>query len=270
MRVFGSSVLLAVSVVALQSFAVAQTSPPPPDYQQPPPGYQQQPPPGYQQQPPPGYQQQPPPGYQQPPPAGYPPPQAYGNSAPPPGYAAAPPVKSGFLALPYLGISSLQGTTGENNGAGFLLGALLGGRINPMLSLNGEVRFDILNPKNVNSGYDVGEAEFALSFSPLFHAPFPQGEFVIGPKLGIFGYALEAKYGGQTVDKVSASGLELGANAGVFFNISPTVALGGILSFTVRDPSKVCETVYGYAEQCNDSTDFDSQKVLGIHAGALF
>jgi len=33
---------------------------------------------------------------------------------------------------------------------------------------------------------------------------------------------------------------------------------------------KVCETVYGYAEQCNDSTDFDSQKVLGIHAGALF
>ena len=267
MRVFGSSVLLAVSVVALQSFAVAQTSPPPPDYQQPPPGYQQ-PPPGYQQQPPPGYQQPPPPGYQQPPP-GYPPPSTYGQGQP--GYGAAPaPVKSGFLALPYIGISSLQGTTGENNGAGLLLGALLGGRLNPQFSLNGELRFDILNPKNVNPGFDVGEAEFALSFSPLFHVPFPQGEFVIGPKVGFFGYALEAKYGGQSVDKLSGSGLEGGANAGVFFNISPTVALGGMLSFTIRDFSRFCETVPPYAEQCNDSPNSDAHNVLGIHGGALF
>src|SRR5437773_1892137 len=86
MRVFGLSVLIAVSVVAVEAFAVAQTNPPPQDYQQPPPGYQQQPPPGYQQQPPPGYQQQPPPGYQQQPPPGYqqqPPPQTYGYPSQP-------------------------------------------------------------------------------------------------------------------------------------------------------------------------------------------
>jgi hypothetical protein len=56
----------------------------------------------------------------------------------------------------------------------------------------------------------------------------------------------------------------------VFFNISPTVALGGMLSLTIRDPSKICQTIPPYAEQCNDSPNVDSQKVLGIHAGALF
>jgi hypothetical protein len=274
MRVFGSSVLLAVSLVALQSFAVAQTSPPPADYQQPPPGYQQpppgyqQPPPGYQQ-PPPGYQQQPPPGYQQQPGA-YPPPQTYGQ--PQSGYGAAPPPpgKSGFLALPYIGISSIQNDTGiVDTGPGLMLGTLLGGRLNPMISLNGEIRFDIINVKNVNAGYDVGAAEFELAFSPLFHVPFPQGDFVVGPKVGLFAFGLEAKYAGQSVEKDSLSGPEIGANAGVFFNISTAVALGGMLSFTVRDPSTACQTIPPYAENCMD-VNADSQKVLGFHAGALF
>src|SRR5215468_9494380 len=122
MRVFGLSVLIAVSVVAIEAFAVAQTSPPPTDYQQPPPGYQ--PPPG--QQPPPGYQQQPPP------------PQAYGYNQPPPAYAPPPPPgKHGFLALPYLGLESHQGNSGQDLGTGFILGTLLGGRLNPQFSING-------------------------------------------------------------------------------------------------------------------------------------
>src|SRR5262245_15066346 len=276
MRVFGSSVLLGVSVVALQSLAVAQTSPPPPDYQQPPPGYQQpppgyqQPPPGYQQQPPPGYQQQPPPGYQQPPPAGYPPPQAYGSS-PPPGYAAPPPQgKHGFLALPYIGIESHQGDSGEALNTGFILGALLGGRINPQFSINGELRFDVLNPKgSPPAGTDETALEFDLAFSPLFHAPLGAGEFVIGPKLGAFAAADTPTYGGTEVQPIGASGYVVGFNTGAFFDVSPGVALGGMISFSIRDATKVC-LKYGGVEQCDSTTNYDAEKVLGFHAGALF
>src|SRR5215471_7726615 len=127
MRVFGLSVLIAVSVVALEAFAVAQTNPPPQDYQQPPPGYQQQPPPGYQQ---------PPPGYQQPPP------QTYGYPSQP-GYAPPPPPgKHGFLALPYIGLQSHQENDSTDLGTGFMLGTLRGGRVNPACSTTGELRTD--------------------------------------------------------------------------------------------------------------------------------
>jgi hypothetical protein len=96
-RIFAAACVLAPISAHAQSSDPPpgyQQQQPPPGYQQPPPGYQQQqPPPGYQQ-PPPGYQQpppayqQPPPAYQQPPPPGnYPPPQ-YG---PPPVYEPAPP-----------------------------------------------------------------------------------------------------------------------------------------------------------------------------------
>ena len=252
MRVIGPSVLAVASVVAFEAFAVAQTSPPPPDYQQPPPGYA----------PPPGYQQQPPPGY--------PPPQAYGYPQQP-GYAPAPPPgKHGFLALPYIGIASHQEAAATDLGAGFMLGALLGGRVNPMFSVNGEIRIDALNTKNLPVDTDVSAFEVDLAFSPLFHVPFPQGEFVIGPKLGFFVGAQTVSYGGQEVETDSASGLMGGLNTGVFFDISPRVALGGMLSFTVRDISSVCSTPTGGTQQCNDSPNVPSEKVLGFHAGALF
>ncbi len=274
MRVSGLSVLIAGSVVALEAFAVAQTNPPPQDYQQqPPPGYQQ-PPPGYQQ-PPPGYQQQPPPGYQQPPPGypppGYqqPPPQAYGYPQQP-GYGAPPPAgKHGLLALPYIGLESHQGNSGSDLGTGFVIGGLLGGRVNPMFSINGELRLDVLNPKNVPSGADITVIEVDLAFSPLFHVPFPNGEFVIGPKLGIFAGAASASYGGQDAGSTSTSGLMGGVNSGVFFDISPKVALGGMLSFTVRDPGESCATPPGGSESCV-SGDYPSEKVLSFHAGAMF
>jgi len=273
MRVSGFSVLIAVSVVALEAFAVAQTNPPPQDYQQPPPGYQQQPPPGYQQ-PPPGYQQ-PPPGYQQQPPGGYqqPPPQTYGYPQQP-GYAPPPPPgKHGFLAIPYLGFEQHEGSTGDNFGVGFIMGGILGGRINPQFSINGELRIDILNPKNTG-GDDVTAVEVDIAFSPLFHVPFQQGEFVVGPKLGAYGFSFSDMVGGVEANKGNASGYAAGFNTGVFFNISPTVALGGMLSFTLRQPTKECSTPYGYAETCGTSLpgggDFPSEKVLGFHGGAMF
>ena len=288
MRAFRLSALIAFSIVALEALAVAQTAPadpnapppgyqaPPPGYQAPPPGYQQQPPPGYDQQPqqpPPGYQQQPPPGYyqQQPPPGYYQqPPTAY---QPPPGAYAPPPPppqgKHGFLALPYIGLESHQGSADNDLGTGFVIGTLLGGRLNPNFSINGEFRIDVLNPKNVPSGVDLAFVEVDFTASPLFHVPLPSGELVVGPRLGFFGAAGSISYGGVEQSNSNASGLVAGLNAGAFFNVSHSTALGGMISFTIRDPSRACTTIGG-VEYCDESTNFRAEKVLGFQAGALF
>jgi len=281
MRAFRLSLLIAVSTAAFASSAGAQTAPPP-DYQQqqPPPGYQQQPPPGYQQpppgyqqQPPPGYQQQPPPGYyQQPPPAGYyqQPPTAY---QPAPGYAAPPPPppgRHGLLALPFIGIESHQGDSGVGLNPGLVLGGILGGRIGSTFSINGELRIDVLNPKNTQSGVDETAVEVDFALSPFFHMPFPSGEFLIGPKLGFFGAASQLSYGGIDGDKTSASGFVYGFNSGVFLDVGQRSALGGMLTFAVRDATSVCYTPAGGSEQCGSVSNLVPEKVLGFQFAALF
>jgi hypothetical protein len=267
---------------------------PPPGYQQPPPGYQrpppgsQQPPPGYQQpppgyqQPPPGYYQQPPPGYQQPaPPAYYQPPPTYYQQPPqtyyPPGQAyqpapARPPPRTrGFLALPYIGFNSFAGDTGAQLDPGLIVGALVGGRLSPTFSINGEIRIDTLNFRNLDSNQQWETNEFDLAASPLFHVPFAAGEFVVGPKLGFFSYDATYKTNTRVTGTEQWSGLTAGVNTGLFFAVSRIMSLGGMLSFTIRDPSEKCRTDYVLAtpEACTTG-DFTAEKVLGFHAGALF
>lgn len=200
-----------------------------------------------------------------------PPPRAYappGTVGPPPPVVAVR-AKSGFLALPYIGVASHRGDEGSGLGPGFVIGSLLGGRINPMFSINGEIRIDVLNPKNVPSGEDVTAVEVDLALSPLYHVPITSGEIVVGPKIGLFGGAAKGSFGGQSAS-AWVSGLSLGLNGGAFFDVSPQVALGGMLSFTLRDPHKECQTLPGSSEICDSSTDFTSEKVLALHAGALF
>lgn len=157
--------LLASGIGSGSSIAMAQTAPPPQDYQQPPPGYQA-PPPGYQQAPPPGYQQQPPPpGYQQPPPGGYPPPQAY---APPPGYAPqyAPPqhAHDGFYLRLHIGGGYAEMGSGGGyditfKGAGASFGLALGGTIAPNLIIFGNLfGMGISDPSVTVNGADAGTA----------------------------------------------------------------------------------------------------------------
>jgi hypothetical protein len=263
--------------------------PPPPGYQQPPPGYQPQPPPGYRppppgyqppppgyQPPPPGYYRQPPPGYYQPPPPGYyqaaPPPGYY----PPPGYGYRPPPPPrppprthGFLALPYFGGAWHVGSSGADMGAGAMFGTLLGGRLNPMFSLNGELRIDIINFKNVPAFMTRDAAEFDFAFSPLFHVQFETGEFVVGPKFGIFGFSEQDNNYGIMTQEISSSGVTYGVNTGVFFALGRIMSLGGLVSYTVRDPSQVCQTPTGGAKMCVDA-NYPAENVLAFHASMLF
>ena len=112
--------------------------------------------------------------------------------------------------------------------------------------------------------------EFELALSPLFHIPLPTGEFVVGPKLGIFGGSQDVTYGGVSSGSTSWSGYGTGVNAGMFFDVSRSVALGGMLSLTVRDMLSLCNTPSGSLESCDTDTNFVSSTVVGFHAGALF
>ena len=254
----------------------AVNQPPPPGYRQPPPGYQQQqPPPGYQQQqppppgyqPPPGYYQPPPPGYPQQPPPGYYPPPGYGYQPSPP--PSPPPRTHGFLALPYLGTASHVGPNSSDLGPGFMIGALLGGRLNPTFSINGELRVDVLNYRNLAAGDTRNATESDLAFSPLFHIQFATGELVVGPKFGFFTYDEDDSTFGVASGTYSASGTTYGVNAGVFFALGRAVSLGGMISYTVRDASQQCMTPPGGSKKCTDA-NYAAEDVLGFHAGMLF
>ena len=267
-------------------------SPPPP--MAPPPGYPQQqpgyPPPGYPQQPgypPPGYPQQPgypptgypPPGYPQQP--GYPPP-GYSQQPgyPPPGYAyppsyyarpAPPPPghKHGFLAMVFLGVNSLQGSTGNGEDVGFRIGTIMGGRVNESFSINGELTLDVLNPKGVPAGVDVTEVEADLALSPLFHVQLNNVELVVGPKLGFMGYSEQTNDTGLSTS-ASGSGYVYGLNAGVFASISRSTSIGGLISLAARKFTNVCQTDDTGTQTCSSSNLPGADKVLGLTGAILF
>ncbi|MEP6653497.1 MAG: hypothetical protein ABJA82_09080, partial [Myxococcales bacterium] len=205
------------------------------------------------------------PGYP-PPPATYQPPQGGAYPPPPP---AGPVHRSGFLALPFLGLNSFQGKAGDNIGLGLRLGTLLGGRLNEMVSLNGEFTIDVVNPENVPSGVDLNVVEVVFAFSPLVHVPAGTVELVVGPKLGFWGGSATESAGGMT-DKASFSGFVLGLNAGLFGALGSSMSVGGLISFDVRTIRRSCMTPSGFAEQCTTDNTGDADKVLGVNAALLF
>ena len=99
---------------------------------------------------------------------------------------AVPERRSAVALVPYLGVHSPVGKSGDDLDMGLHTGVLVGGRINSGVSLNGELSFDWFNPTHIPAGIDVTEMMFTLAFSPLVHAPLGIGEFVIGPSLGVF------------------------------------------------------------------------------------
>lgn len=186
--------------------------------------------------------------------------------APPPAVVARP--HSGGILMPYVGFNSFQGTTGTNDGPGLRLGALAGGHVHEMVSLNGEVTVDFVNPKNVPSGVDVTALELDLAFSPLAHVvAVPRLELVIGPKVG-------AWFGSQNTSapafsaSTTAYGWLLGLNGGAFFTASRSVSVGALLSFVARSATKSCTTISG-AQTCPSDTG-PANKVLGFSGAVLF
>jgi hypothetical protein len=278
---------LLLSSLSLSGVAFAQATPQP-DPQQPPPGYppapagnpaEQQP--GYPQQQPgypqqgypqqqPGYPQQ---GYpqQQPgyPQQGYP--QQQPGAYPPPAYGAQPqqaPGRRGFLALLYIGAQNYLGDSGNGLDTGFRLGALLGGRMSPQFSLNGELTIDVLNPSNSSTNTTFVDLDLALS--PLLHVPAGNLELVVGPKLGFRSYAAQTTAVGGT-SETTVTGFTAGINAGAFVSLSPGgTQIGGLINLEARTASELCVKQTGFSDVCTSMNMPSASKVLGITGAVLF
>ena len=252
----------------------------------------QQPPPGYAPAPPGAYPQP----YPPPPPGAYPPPAGVYPSAyppPPPGYAPAPgypppgaqpgyppgayqqapeaPRRRRLLLLPYLGIHSLQGDTAKNLGVGFRTGAVIGFQLNEHVSLDGELLFDIANPKNVPAGSDITAVALTFSFSPFFHLPLGAMEFVAGPKVGLTGSAASNRIGNTKYEQ-TGSYLTIGTNVGLFFRLGDKLAIGGLVNFDLQSPVEYCTKVNELesSKSCTKDNLGDAEKVFGTAAAILF
>jgi len=255
--------------------AGAPQASPPAGWGQPPPPQQPYPPqpPAYGAPAPgaqfPAAQPQP---YQAPPGYGVPPPPA---AAPPyafqPATAPLPPRQRrhpSFVALPFLGINSYRGDAGRAIDPGFRLGTLLGGHIGDLFSINGEITFDFINPSNVDPGASYSSVDLDVALSPLVHIDAGKLELVAGPKLGLE-WNFWSFDGSGVSGSGHSSGIVVGFNTGMFVHISRGVALGGLISFAIRDDHETCRTDAAGAESCSDTT-YPSAKVLGLTLGALF
>jgi hypothetical protein len=119
------------------------------------------------------------------------------------------------------------------------MGALLGGHMGPLFSINGELSVDIMSPNTggypdlrLYPGLKITERFFDLTLSPLVHFGIPHVEFVAGPKIGAFAWTASTIYPAVSAD-FTGYGLVYGFTAGAFFPIG-RIAIGGILSFTGR------------------------------------
>ena len=113
------------------------------------------------------------------------------------------------------------------------------------------------------------------ALSPLFHAQFAAGEFVIGPKLCFFTH--QESYTGFDINGFYTeyhenwTGWSVGVNTGVFFAVSRFMSLGGMVSYTLRNADRGLHADGLLVDsRIADSGDYPSANVLGFHAAALF
>jgi hypothetical protein len=293
-----SATLSALGVAAV-CFAGASAYAQPLYEQQPAAGDQQQgpayqPSPDQQQAtgyPPPAAQYAPPAPYQ--PPADYQPPPTAGSTGQQPAeFGTPPPVlpdrQRGFLILPFLGVNSFQGESGDGLTVGARFGGMAGLRFGDIngghgssyfFSTNGEFTGDWANVKNVSPGDSRLIIQGVFAASPLLHVSLPSNiELVLGPKLGYW-FSAESDtvttpglYGSQkTTGSHTDVGFVVGANLGAFYGVGDSMAVGGLVNFDLRLVSSCTnssnDASVSYSGICSPGP---SLKVLGISAAAIF
>jgi hypothetical protein len=152
------------------------------------------------------------------------------------------PWRRGMLVLPQIGAHTVQGIAADGYGAGFRLGALLGVRVTPAVSLNVELATNFLSPKDDPAlpGVHTSGHDFTAAFAPLFHGRAENFEVVVGPKLGLWTAGLETTVPGSTPDKASLTGWALGFNLGAFVGVGDYVALGALISYQASVLGQSC------------------------------
>jgi hypothetical protein len=133
--------------------------------------------------------------------------------------------RSGLLVMPFVGVHRPSGDAFD---IGFRAGFLAGYHVFPVVSVNGELAFDLMNANNVSETDYVKAYVADLVLSPLYHLEFAWGEIVVGPRMGAFRSACS----GNNQQEI-AHGLAYGLNAGVFGR-ADAMALGALLAYTRR------------------------------------
>jgi hypothetical protein len=152
-------------------------------------------------------------------------------------------------------------------GPGLRAGVLLGSRMAENWSLNVGAAFDLGN-LNAPAGTSASGYFLDIGFNPLIHFPLPKLEVIAGPIVGTW-----AEYGhtsalGLSVDQWGY-GWTFGVNAGLLFPVGAHAELGGLVSFLLREPLKVCTSFSGGNDMCS-SDNADSLKTLALALAAMF
>jgi hypothetical protein len=176
-----------------------------------------------------------------------------------------------FQLIPHVGFHSYRGDGGAILGPGLRVGALVGLRIGDHVSLNGEITADLTNATNLPPGDSYNEQNAAIGLSPLVALPVGTGiELAFGPKFAAWGASYYQTSTTRGDGGGSYSGLDLGANGAVFFQVGRRVWLGGLAGFDLRFYSQSCFRASGGSERCSSSNLPSSDKVMAFSALLMF
>jgi hypothetical protein len=192
---------------------------------------------------------------------------AVADPPPPPAASASAAAHVTFLAMPFVGFHSYQNVDMKSYWPGPRVGAIVGARLLPWLSLNAEGTYDRSLIQSIEG--DPGSEYFAdFAVSPLFHFPAGPAEIVVGPEVGYFLRSHSGQLQTTTHIDDSSTGFAVGLNAGVFARMNRHVSLGALLSFELRNARRYCETAGSQPEVCTTNQVLNSGVVL--HDADLF
>lgn len=218
-----------------------------------------------------------PPGDATPPPApprlvhDVPPETTYRPTAYPP--QPKPRLKRTFLALPFFGFHSYQHTEANGYAPGVRVGALLGGRLNDVFSLNSWLSADFSNLRTPVEPFH--ERAIHAAFNPMIELPAGRLELIFGAKLGVYLLHSERPAPGFLVGDATAvsvsdmNGLIAGLEAGVFVPVTAHTSVGLLLSFDLIGVNRGCLLAANGGSECGPPLA-QNPRVLGITGGVLF
>ena len=190
-------------------------------------------------------------------------------SWPPPGSVADAPPAPGWVGY--------RTSVAFNLGLGSAIGEV-GGTVGlwplPFLGTEvriGELTIDLLHVNGPDDErYSANEAVVDFSLSPLIHFEIGRLIVVVGPKLGYFRGNNAA--GWEVADQAyHGSGLAYRTSLGLFFPISPIVALGVLLNYAGHSWRNLCESdsKTWQNDVCNTTTR-SRLDLFGLTAAMLF
>lgn len=180
--------------------------------------------------------------------------------------APSAPDARAWVAAPFLGVNApvagKLGSGSPDGGMGLRLGAIVGRKVSPLWSLDGEVTFDLFDLKTPAA---TDAFLIRADLSPLFHWAGPDGELLAGPVLGAWRYVATTEASGPFVSRhdVVTDGLSYGVNAGALIPFSGGHEAGVLASLVIHRGLDLCQTLAFAGVGC-DPDPSRSLAVVGV------